>query len=462
MRTKLLGATAGLALAITSVLNAATPEETRALAKDAFIYGFPVVEGYKTLYAQAVDKGGPDFKAPFNEIGNTARVFTAQDTAFITPNSDTPYSFVWMDLRAEPLVLTLPEVTDGRYFSVQLIDLYTHNFAYLGKRTTGSKAGSYLVAGPAWKGEKPAGVAEVIPCETEIAYALYRTQLFGPADIENVKRVQSGYRVQPLSAFLGHTAPPAAPPLPWPKPDRTITETPAVFRYLNFLLTLAPTHPSEKELFARFAKIGVGAGLPFDETKLSPETKQAIEEGIADAWREFAEFKKTKIDTVQVSSADFFGTREDLKNNYLYRFSGAKLGIYGNSGAEAIYGGYFVDAEGHPLDASKSHYSLRFPKGELPPANAFWSMTMYDGKTQLLVGNPLNRYLINSTMLDTLKRDADGGVTLYLQPDSPGPDKESNWLPSPDGPFYSVLRIYMPKPEVINGGWKRPLLHKTP
>jgi hypothetical protein len=181
-----------LAFALSSIAApAATPEETRVIAREALIYGFPAVESYKTLYAQAVDVGGPNFKAPFNHIGNTASVFTPRDTAIVTPNSDTPYSFVWMDLRAEPLVLTLPDVPGDRYFSVQLIDLYTQNFAYLGKRTTGSKAGSWLIAGPAWHGEKPAGITDVVRCETGIAYAIYRTQLFGPDDLDNVKRIQA-------------------------------------------------------------------------------------------------------------------------------------------------------------------------------------------------------------------------------------------------------------------------------
>ncbi len=191
--------------------EAVSTSEARSIAKDAYIYGFPMVESYKTLYGQAVDPGGPNFKAPFNQIGNTANVFTPKDTAIITPNSDTPYSFVWMDLRAEPIVLTLPAIEESRYYSVQLIDLYTQNFAYLGKRTTGSNGGNFMIAGPNWKGETPVGIAAVMPCETEFAYALYRTQLFGADDIENVKKIQGGYRVQPLSAFLRQQPVKAAP-----------------------------------------------------------------------------------------------------------------------------------------------------------------------------------------------------------------------------------------------------------
>lgn len=440
---------------------AVPPADARKIAAEAFIYGFPVVDGYKTLYAQAVDAAGKDFKAAFNQIGNSANVFTPDDKAIITPNSDTPYSFVWMDLRAEPIVLTLPKIDAKRYYSVQLVDLYTYNFAYLGRRTTGSGGGHFMIAGPGWKGSTPKGITKVIHADTEIAYALYRTQLFNPGDIDAVRKIQEGYKVQTLSKFSGTPAPKAAPAIEWPKPQPDMLESPALFRYLNFLLTLCPPLPSETALMQRFATIGVGRGLPFDENKLSPDLRAALVGGIADGTAQFAAFKKSKIDTHQVTSSDFFGTRQYLKNNYLYRFSGARLGIYGNSGAEAEYVGGFVDADGKPLDASKHKYILRFAAGALPPIEAFWSLTMYDGKDQLLVANPLKRYLINSSMEPQLKRDADGAVTLYLQAKSPGADKESNWLPAPDGPFYTVLRMYQPKPDVSNGKWKAPQVQKA-
>lgn len=435
--------------------------ETRSIAKDAYIYGFPIVEAYKTLYAQAVDKGGPNYKAPFNQIGNTANVFTPKDTAIITPNSDTPYSFVWMDLRAEPVVLTLPPIEAQRYYSVQLIDLYTHNFAYLGTRATGNKGGNYIIAGPGWTGATPANINGVIRTESNIAYALYRTQLYDKKDLANVRRIQRGYKVKTLSAFLGTKAPAPAAPISWPQPAPGMTDTPAIFRYLSFMLQFAPTDPSEKDLMARFAKIGVGPGLPFDERQEPPVVQKALADGIADGKAEFAQFKKTKVDTREVSSGDFFGTRAYLKNNYLYRYAGAALGIFGNSADEANYPAYFVDADGQPLDASTKRYVMHFDKNGLPPANAFWSLTMYDGKSKLLVDNPLNRYLLNSRMLGRLKRDADGGLTFYVQHDSPGKAKESNWLPAPAGPFYAIMRIYMPKPEVASGQWQRPPLKQV-
>jgi hypothetical protein len=452
-------------LALLIPLNASaasvTPAEARKIAAEAYLYGFPVVDSYKTLYAQAVETGGSDYKAPFNQIGNTANVFTPEDKAIITPNSDTPYSFVWMDLRAEPVILTLPRVDPKRYYSVQLIDIYTHNFAYLGRRTTGSAGGNFMIAGPDWKGKVPRGVAKVVRSESNIVYALYRTQLFSERDIDAVRSVQAGYKVQGLSAFAGTAAPKTAAPVAWPKPQDDMLDSPALFKYLNFMLQFARVHPSETALMQRFAKIGVGAGKPFDPATFTPDIRAALEAGVEDAKNQFGEFKKTRIDTHKIESSQLFGTRQELNNNYMYRFAGARLGIYGNSGAEAVYVGGFVDADHQLLNAAKNRYTLTFPKGGLPPNEAFWSLTMYDGKTQLLVANPLKRYLINSTMESSLKRNADGGVTLYVQAGSPGADKEANWLPAPQGPFYTVLRIYQPRPEVQNGDWKAPQLRRV-
>jgi hypothetical protein len=436
----------------------ATPDEARAIAKEAYLYGFPVVEMYKTLYTQAVDKKSPNFKAPFNQIGNTAKAFTAKDTAFVTPNADTPYSFVWMDLRAEPLVLTLPAIEEQRYYSVQLIDAYTQNFAYLGTRSTGNNGGHFMIAGPDWKGQQPQNIDRLLRSESNIAYALYRTQLFDEKDLAKVKQIQKGYKVETLSHYDKHKAPPGAAKIDWPKPTPTMSDTPDLFRYLNFMLSFAPAQDVEKDLLTRFAKIGIEAGKPFNLSQLGAEQRKALEDGISDAKAEFAEFKKSKVDTHEITSGDFFGTRDHLKGNYLYRYAGANMGIFGNSAEEANYIGYFVDKDGHPVDASKNDYTLHFDKDALPPADAFWSLTMYDGKNKLLVANPLNRYLINSRMLPDLKFDADGGLTLYVQQKAPAKDLQSNWLPAPNGPFYGVLRLYLPKPEVTSGQWKMPLL----
>jgi len=439
-----------------------SPADARAIAKEAYIFGFPLVDGYRIQYAYFVDRDNPEFKAPWNQIRNIPRVFTPDDKVVQIPNSDTPYSTLGLDLRAEPMVITVPPIEASRYFSVQLIDLYTFNFGYIGSRTTGNEGGSFLVVGPGWKGSQPPGVKKVFRCETEFALAGFRSQLFNPADLDNVKKIQAGYKAQPLSQFLGRHEPPAAPTIDFIKPlspdqERTLPE---FFNILNFVLKFCPTNPSEKELMARFAKLNIGAGKNFDVATLSPEVKKAIEYGMADAWQAFAEAKK-QVDAGTVTAGDFLGTRKNLESNYMYRMVGAVLIPYGNSKQEAMYPVYAVDEDGHKLDATENRYTLRFAPGQLPPVNAFWSLTMYELPSRLLVANPLNRYLINSPMLPDLKRDDDGGVTLYIQHDSPGKDKESNWLPAPSGPFLMFLRLFWPKPEALDGKWKQPPLQRA-
>lgn len=437
-------------------------DEARALAKEATIYGFPLVDNYRVQHSYFVDKGGPEYKASWNTLVNNARVYTPNDKAIQTPNSDTPYSYVGADLRAEPLIFTVPKIEEGRYYSLQFIDMYTFNFAYVGSRATGNDAGHYLLAGPGWQGQKPDNVKDIIRCETEFAFVLYRTQLFGSGDIGNVKAVQAGYAVQTLSAFLGGPAPKAVSSVDFFKPLMPTEQrtSPEFFEELNFILQFCPTHPSETDIRARFAKLGIGDGKTLDVAALNADMRQALADGMADAWAEFKEFKETQLDTGKRSSADSFGTRAHLAGHYLDRMSGAVLGIYGNSEDEAIYPVYFVDDGKRPL-SGKETYRLRFAPGELPPVNAFWSLTLYELPSSLLSANTLNRYLINSPMLPGLNKDDDGGVTLYVQHESPGADKEANWLPAPAGPFFMAMRLYWPKPEALDGRWKAPALDHT-
>ena len=437
-----------------------TAAEAREIARDAYVWGFPLVDNYRIQHAYFVDRANPEYRGAWNVVHNTARVFTPEDKAIQTPNSDTPYSALGLDLRSEPIVLTVPAIEAGRYYSLQFIDAYTFNFAYAGTRTTGNGGGLFLVTGPGWQGEVPAGMTH-IPSETDLVFVLYRTQLFGPDDLENVRKIQSGYRAEPLSAFLGTTAPPAAPAVAWAQPlsPEAQRTDPRFFEILNFVMQFTPAHASEQDLRARFAKLGIGPGGSFDVATLSPEMLEAVKGGIADAWAELDAVTK-RIESGEVTSADFFGTREYLKDNYLFRMAGAALGIYGNSKEEAFYPVYRLDAAGQPLDGSH-RYVLRFAPGQLPPAQAFWSLTMYEQPSSLLVDNPIDRYLINSPMLPGLAKDADGGITIYLQHESPGKAKEANWLPAPKGPFAAVLRIYQPKPEAFDGTWKQPALERV-
>ncbi len=461
MKTQLILSLLALGWTLGSTTNAAdvTSAETRAIAREAYTYGYPMVDGYRILHAYFVNRESPEYKGPWNEIKNTPRVYTPEDKAVQTPNSDTPYSMVGMDLRAEPIVLTVPAIEKERYFSIQLVDAYTHNFDYIGSRTTGNEGGSFVIAGPNWEGETPKGVKKVIRSETDLVLGIYRTQLFSAADLDAVKKVQAGYKVQPLSSFLGQPAPKASPTVEFIKPltPEGLKTSLEAFNILNFVLQFCPTQPSEKDLMARFAKIGVGAGMNFDTSKLSPETKTAIEAGIADAWAEQAALKK-RVDAKEVTSGDMFGTREYLKNNYTYRMAAAILGIYGNSRDEAMYPIYTVDAEGQPLDATTKRYTLRFAPGQFPPANGFWSLTMYELPSSLLYANPLNRYLLNKPMLPQFKLDEDGGLTLLIQHENPGKDKEANWLPAPRGRFFMAMRLYWPKEEALSGKWTAPKL----
>ena len=250
-----------------------TPAEARAIAKEAYVYGFPMVDNYRIQYDYFVDTKGPEYKAPLEPLWSILLAFTRRPTRRSRrPNSDTPYSCCRHGPARRTLVLTVPAIEKDRYFSIQLIDAYTFNFAYIGSRTTGNDGGVFLIAGPHWKGETPKGVTKVIRSETDFVFALYRTQLFNPGDIDNVKKVQAGYKAQTLSAFLGAPAPKAAPAIDFIKPLTPEAEksSPEFFNILNFVLQFCPTDPSETELMARFAKIGVGAGKNFDAEKLSP------------------------------------------------------------------------------------------------------------------------------------------------------------------------------------------------
>jgi hypothetical protein len=463
-----------LLIALTVALLGATPclaqgklakGEAQKIAEEAFVYTFPMVMGYGIMYEYFVDKSSGQYKTTMNQLFNEANVFTPEDTAVVTPNSDTPYSFIEMDLRAEPIVLTMPAVGKGRYYSVQLVDLYTFNYGYIGSRATGNGAASYMITSPTWKGETPPGIKKVFRSETDFSVAIYRTQLFNPGDLDNVRKIQSGYKAQPLSQFLNRPASPAAPEVKWPKIDKKMVEADP-FGYLGFLLQFCPpvgAAQAEVPLRARFAKIGIEAGKPFPIEKLTPEQKAELEMGAKSGLEKI----KQRVATLGTNENGWrvatggFGNRALYKGDWTLRAAAAMAGIYGNNAVEALYPLLATDGEGNKPDAGKSAYTLTFPAGQLPPVNAFWSVTMYDGKTQLLVANPINRYLINSPMLADLKKNPGGSLSIYMQKDSPGGDKVSNWLPAPDGPIYVAMRLYWPKEAALNGTWKPPAVQRA-
>jgi hypothetical protein len=452
----------GLSAAPVVVPPSISPADARVIAKEAYVYGFPLVDNYRIQYAYFVDHGSPEFKAPWNEIHNESDVYTPKDQTMVTAAPDVLYSQLGADLRAEPLVLSMPAVETGRYYSVEFFDLCTFNIGYAGTRVSGNAAGNFLLAGPGWTGAVPPGVRGVIRSDTDLAFVLYRTQLSGSADLDKVKAIQAGFKVQPLSKFLG-TKPPAAPPtLDFMQPvdseqERTSLE---FFSVLNFILRLCPPDPSEAEMMTRFARLDIGPGKAFDTEKFPPAVRQAIEGGIADAWRAYDGMER-QVAKGEITTAALFGTRTYLKDMRLFRMAGAVDGMYGNTIDEAYYPCYFTDAKGDKVDASAHNYSLHFAAGALPPVNGFWSLTMYEMPARTLVANPMDRYLVDARMLPKMKHDADGGVTIYIQRDSPGKDKESNWLPAPDGPFLLALNMYWPKPEVISGKWMKPPLKRV-
>lgn len=435
-----------------SQATALSPAEARAIAKEAWLYAYAPLQGYQTLWNQTQNKAFPGYVGGFDRFRHYSRSATPADKDIVTPNNDTPYSWAWLDLRTEPIVLSLPAVPAPRYYVNQWFDLYTHNFAYTGVRSTGRGAGTYLFAGPNWKGTVPKGITKVFRSETDFVGTLTRTQLNGPDDIPALKAIQGQYVLTPLSRFTGQPAPPPAPAVAWPAWNASKAEGIGFITYLNALLPFMPAVPSERAMRARFARIGIGPGLPFDPARLDPKLRTALEEGVAEASQEL----KAKAQQ-QSSSQGFFGSRQQLGSDYLtFRSMGAMLGIYGNSSEEAFYATQQTGPDGQVLDGRK-RWVLRFEPGQLPPVTEFWSVTLYKLPERLLVENPIQRYSIGDRT-SGLKLGTDGSLEIYIQSENPGTDKVSNWLPAPAGPFFFVARLYGPKDPVLKGTWKLPRL----
>ena len=447
-----------------------TTAEAREIAREAFIYGFPMVVHYKNMYLSMIDENSPDYRGSFNTLLCEARLLTPDDRAVVTPNSDTPYCMFWVDIRNEPCVISLPEMEAERFYQFQFIDLYTHNFAYLGTLTTGNSSGKYLVVESGWQGKVPEGIDQVLSCETGIFFVIVRTQMMDAGDLENVKRIQGEYNLEMLSAYLGIEAPDAMPAGDFPVWNEGDQFNAAAFKYMNIMLNFIQPLPEEVLLRKRIARLGLGTGQSFNMENFDQDIQEAIEEGAREGFSEIEAFI-AKNTTDPLMSAKVYGTREYLKSSaaenfqlsdhYILRAGAAHMGLYGNSGAEAIYPIYLADAEGQALNAGENSYSLTFLKDELPPVKAFWSLSMYDGQTQLFIHNPLDRYLLNSNMMEDFVLGDDGSLTLFISEDSPGPELESNWLPAPDGPFYAVLRLYGPKETALSGEWKNPPMIKS-
>ncbi|WP_448090588.1 DUF1254 domain-containing protein [Pseudomonas azerbaijanoccidentalis] len=433
-------------------LLAAGADDLRAIARDAWIYAYPMLMHYQTMEKQALDPAAPAYVGGFNRFRHYSELYTPNNREIVTPNNDTPYSWAWLDLRSEPQVLSVPAVDADRYYVHQLVDQYTHNFAYVGVLSTGREAGDYLIVGPGWQGATPNGIKAVLRSETEIVMVLGRTGLKNAEDLPAVRALQQQYRLRALHEYIGSAPPLAAPAIAWQAWDSKTGLGPGFIAALNQILSLCPMHPSEQTLRERFARIGIVPGQAFDVAAMSAEVRGALLSGIADAQVQL----QTAV-TQTRTTLGLFGTREALHGNYLNRAVAASIGIYGNSVEEAFYTGARLDSQGQPLQGGRG-YRLRFAPGQLPPATEFWSLTLYDLPDRQLVANSIDRYCLSSR--DALQADADGGLTLVMQPSAP--QTSNNWLPTPaSGAFTVILRLYGPKQEVIEQRWRMPVVEQA-
>ncbi len=443
--------------------TALSTEEISARAEEGYVYAFPMLMGYRFLFASFLAKGAPTFRTPINTLASDAQALDHSFKDVISPNADTPYSFAGLDLRAEPYVLTVPKVGD-RYYVMQFEDLLGFNEYFVGTRATGPAAGSYLLAGPRWSGDAPDGVTRVLRFETDIVFAIGRTQLLGPDDVPKLVAVQDGYRLRSLSEFAGTTKPPAAPAVDWPMWDDAASRDERFIGYANLLLTLCqPIHAEDSALMHRLAGIGMQPGAPFDADSLDAPVREAICAGVRAA-RQRMEAYLTAQPSYPTgwSNTDVFGDRAYYAGDYAKRATGALLGWGGNDRIEAFYPLLRKDADGDRLDGSRHAYELTWDTD--PPAHAFWSVTMYDmsydGSAGYLVKNPIDRYLINSTT-GGLVRGEGGSLTIYIQNERPeDAASAANWLPAPNEPFYLILRVYHPKEEALDGTWVPPVVVK--
>ncbi|RZV51840.1 MAG: DUF1254 domain-containing protein [Deltaproteobacteria bacterium] len=435
---------------------APSADEAAAIAEEAYIYAFPMMENYRTMYAQAIDRNAPGYLGGFNEMVHETELLGPEFKDIVRPNNDTMYSFAWLDLRAQPLVITVPEI-GNRYYSVQLVDMFTHNFGYIGTRATGTNAGSYVVAGPEWSETRPQNASAVFQGETSFVYCIIRTEVRGPDDVAAVGALQKQFRLTPLNVFLGRTGAPAATGITFPMYNPSRAKSAEFVDLLNFLLTGVVIAPEERELMTRLSEIGIRAGALGASRSFSPELRAAIDRGVGQGMVAIDEaaYDPGRLQSVTVREgngwqgiAGLFGPGDLMRTKYVARAVAAKVGLYGNDVEEAYYPVANVDASGQPLDGSKKAYVMRFESDALPAVDAFWSMTMYSLPDQLMVENPIARYSIGDR--SKLEYDEDGSLTLYIQRESPERAKVSNWLPAPDGAFSLQFRMYLPKAESLD------------
>ena len=459
MLTGLLGLamTAGLLVTLPAAATAAvTEQEAHAIGVDAYLYFYPLITMDITRrQAINVEPGKEPGKGPMNMFNNIPAYPPADFKGVVRPNFDTLYSSAWLDLTREPMVVSAPD-THGRYYLLPMLDMWTDVFASPGSRTTGTEAGHFLITPPGWTGDVPAGMTR-ISAPAPYVWIIGRTKTDGPDDYAAVHKIQAGYKITPLSEWGKTPTPPKAaidPTVDMKTPPKEQVDTmPAgkFFAYAAELLKVIPPHLTDQPIIAQLKKIGIEPGKSFDLDKADP----AIRAGLATAPENARQLIAWKVPTLArvvngwSMNTDTMGV---YGNYYLKRAIVAQFGLGANVPEDAIYPLNLGDESGKPLDGT-SKYTLHFEKTALPPVNAFWSVTLYD-LDGYQVANPLNRFALSSWM--PLKQNADGSLDLYFQNESPGADKEANWLPAPKTPFNLTLRMYAPKLEALTGKWNPP------
>ncbi|MGZ8416557.1 MAG: DUF1254 domain-containing protein [Methyloceanibacter sp.] len=447
--------------ALAPTAQALTEDEAHAIGVNAYLYFYPLVTmdiTRKQLTNQEPKPGG--IGGPMNRFANVGEFPAADLRVVVRPNFDTLYSSGWLDLTKEPVVVSAPD-TGGRYYLLPMLDMWTDVFASPGWRTTGTGAGNFLVTPPGWSGTVPADFTR-IGAPTPYVWIIGRTKTDGPADYDAVHKIQEGYKITPLSQWGKAPVAPefkVDPSVDMKTPPKIQVDTmPAAkyFAYAAELLKLQPPHVTDQPILAQLERAGFEVGKSFDLDKADPAVKQAFARAPENAQKLIA-WKTPTLSRV----ANGWGMNTDTMgvygNYYLKRALVAQLGLGANLPEDAIYPLNLADSEGKPLDGGNT-YTLHFDKEQTPPVQAFWSITLYDNDG-FQVANPINRFAVSSWM--PFKFNADGSLDLYFQNQSPGADKEANWLPAPKGPYNLTMRLYAPKSDALTGKWNPPPVVKS-
>jgi hypothetical protein len=438
-----------------------TEADAQSIAADAYVYLYPLVImdlTRKQLTNMAPGKGV--FGGPMNMFVNVEAFPPADFKAVVRPNFDTLYSSAFLDLTKEPVVVSVPD-TGGRYYLLPMLDMWSDVFASPGWRTTGTQAANFLITPRGWNGNVPANVTQ-IEAPTPYVWIIGRTKTDGPADYDAVHKIQAGYKVKPLSEW-GIAPKPIEvkldPGIDMKTPPKTQIDTmPAgqYFAYAAELLKLHPPHPTDQPIVAQMKRMGIEPGKSFDIGKVDPVVRKALEDAPLAA-QKLMEWKLPTLARVTNHWSMNTDTMGVYGNYYLKRAMVAQIGLGANLPEDAIYPINLADENGVPLDGASS-YAIHFDKGATPPVNAFWSLTLYDHEG-FQVANGLNRFALSSWM--PFKYNPDGSLDLYFQNESPGTDKEVNWLPAPKGPFNLTMRLYGPKSDALTGRWDPPPITRT-